>query len=174
MVFSFQMWGFVRQAIVCWRGEWKALVWFAGVFESSWIKLKGIYKTVDKLKYIYQWLVITPVRGAWCAESWLAQVGEYGRLWRNGRVSAMARPSQSTAKWLKQLYSDGCCEIIDAILAAAFSRGTARYTSARAASDAWFVLLILTLNSIIQLARRHYRWWQNAKKRMETFVSMRK
>lgn len=86
----------------------------------------------------------------------------------------MVCPSQSTAKRLKQLYSDGCCEIIDAILAAAFLRGPARYTSARAASGAWFVLLILTLNSIIQLARRHYGRWQNAKKRIETFVSMRK
>lgn len=35
--------------------------------------------------------------------------------------------------------------------------------------------MILTLNSIIQLARRHYMWWRNAKRRMETsFVSMRK
>jgi len=32
----------------------------------------------------------------------------------------------------------------------------------------------LTLNTIIQLARCHYGWWRNAKKRKETFsVSMR-
>ena len=34
--------------------------------------------------------------------------------------------------------------------------------------------VVLILNTIIQLAWRHYGWWRNAKKRNETFfVSMR-
>lgn len=48
-------------------------------------------------------------------------------------------------------------------------------TSARCASMARLPSSSLTLNTIIQLARCHYRWWQNAKKRNETFfVSMRR
>jgi len=47
-------------------------------------------------------------------------------------------------------------------------------TSARSASGARLPSSSLTLNTIIQLARCHYGWWRNAKKRKETFsVSMR-
>ena len=55
-------------------GGKKSIGVFTGVRESSWMKLEVIYKTVDKHQYIYQWLVITPLRGRWLAASCLAQL----------------------------------------------------------------------------------------------------
>lgn len=75
---------------------------------------------------------------------------------------------------LKEPDRDDFITVRVVMLAALKALLAAGCTSARCASMARLPSSSLTLNTIIQLARCHYGWWQNAKKRIETFfVSMR-